>query len=360
MRTKDGRVLVAGSALHSFDTSGVDWTGRDFRRDLAVAKGSVQALWLGVPVPSNAAAGEYETTVTVGARGLAPKAVRAVLRVSGTPIPAGGDDEPERLSRLRWLDSRLAQDDGLVPPYTPVVVKGRTLSILGRTVELDASGFPRSIRSHFTPEVTSAAGPRRELLAAAIGARRRGTGRRAPPLDARRAEGDEAGRGRGRVAGNEPGRRAHRRRPRADRVRRHDRVRGRADEPTRRWISRDVRLELPLRADAARYAMGLGWKGGTRPDRLDWAWDVAKKNQDAIWVGDVNAGVQFTLQGRPLRAAAQHQLLPAEAARPARVVGQRREGHVPAGCRRAGRTSSGAAPARGGWRRARRSATTSA
>jgi hypothetical protein len=42
--------------------------------------------------------------------------------------------------------------------------------------------------------------------------------------------------------------------------------------------------------------MGLGWKGGLRPDRLDWAWDVAKKNQDAVWVGDVNAGVQLTLK----------------------------------------------------------------
>ncbi|MGZ5970930.1 MAG: glycoside hydrolase domain-containing protein [Polyangiales bacterium] len=91
-----------------------------------------------------------------------------MLRVAGSPLPAGGDDEPERLSRLRWLDSRLAQDDGLVPPYTPVVARGRTLSILGRTVELDASGFPRSIRSRFTPEVTSASGPPRELLAAPV------------------------------------------------------------------------------------------------------------------------------------------------------------------------------------------------
>ena len=151
LRAKDGRVLVPGSALHSFDTRGVDWTGRDFRRDLAVAKGSVQALWLGVPVPPNAAAGDYEATVTVGARGVSAKAVRIGLHIAGTPLPAGGDDEPERLSRLRWLDSRLAQDDGLVPPYTPVVAKGRTLSILGRTVELDASGFPRSIRAASRP-----------------------------------------------------------------------------------------------------------------------------------------------------------------------------------------------------------------
>jgi hypothetical protein len=59
---------------------------------------------------------------------------------------------------------------------------------------------------------------------------------------------------------------------------------------------RDVRVELPLRDDAIRYAMGLGWKGGRRPDRLEWTWDVAKKNQDSVWVGDVGAGIQLTMK----------------------------------------------------------------
>ena len=211
-------------------------------------------------------------------------------------MPAGGDDEPERLSRLRWLDSRLAQDDGLVPPYTPVVAKGRTLSILGRTVELDASGFPRSIRSRFTPEVTSAAGPPRELLAAAIALVVEGPdGARLPWTHDGPKVTKQAG-GRGRVAGDEPGRRAHRRRPRADRVRRNDRVRGRAEGGRGGGPARRPPRAAACATDVARYAMGLGWKGGTRPDRLDWTWDVAKKNQDAIWVGDVNAGVQLTLK----------------------------------------------------------------
>ena len=153
LRARDGRVLVPGSALHSFGTRGVDWTGRSFERSLGVAKGSVQALWIGVALPANAAPGEYETTLRVGARGLAAKEARLVVRVSGPAIRAAGDDEPGRLSRLRWLDSRLAQDDGLVPPYTAVVAKGRTLSVLGRSVELDSSGFP--VRSGAASRPTS-------------------------------------------------------------------------------------------------------------------------------------------------------------------------------------------------------------
>jgi hypothetical protein len=65
----------------------------------------------------------------------------------------------------------------------------------------------------------------------------------------------------------------------------------------------DIRLEIPFARDAARYMMGLGFKGGTRPRRFDWTWNV-QRNQDAVWLGDVNAGVQVSLKdehySRPL------------------------------------------------------------
>ena len=41
--------------------------------------------------------------------------------------------------------------------------------------------------------------------------------------------------------------------------------------------------------------MGLGFKGGERPASLDWKWEV-KNNQDSAWIGDINAGLQFTLK----------------------------------------------------------------
>lgn len=294
VRAAGGRVLVPGKALHSFNTRGVDWRGRDFARELGVKRSRVQALWLGVPLPPTAAAGEYEAIVRVGARGVPAQDVRFMLRVAGAPIPAGGDDEPARLSRLRWLDSRLAQDDGLVRPFTPVTVQGQTLSILGRSLDLDASGFPRAIRSRFTPELTSAAGPPRELLARPVA------------LVAERADGT-------RLAWASSGAKATRRGEGAAEWEATNRagaltavVRGRLEfdgalEYTVALTASaavelgDVRLELPLRDDVARFAMGLGFKGGTRPQAFDWTWDVAKRNQDAIWVGDVNAGVQLLL-----------------------------------------------------------------
>jgi hypothetical protein len=58
---------------------------------------------------------------------------------------------------------------------------------------------------------------------------------------------------------------------------------------------RDIRLEIPLADSVARFFMGMGRKGGVRPDTMTWRWDQTK-NQDAAWIGDVNAGLQFTLK----------------------------------------------------------------
>ena len=87
------------------------------------------------------------------------------------------------------------------------------------------------------------------------------------------------------------------------RLRREHRVHRRSQRRESTAV-RDIRLEIPFAADVARYLMGMGRKGGVRPDTMTWRWDVAKRNQDAAWIGDVNAGLQFTLKdehyARPL------------------------------------------------------------
>ena len=58
---------------------------------------------------------------------------------------------------------------------------------------------------------------------------------------------------------------------------------------------RDIRLTLPFRHDVARLFMGMSQMGGWAPGQYDWRWDVTR-NQDAVWLGDINAGVQLTLK----------------------------------------------------------------
>ncbi len=152
------------SAFTCFNLGGVDSAAQPFARALAVPKGQVQPVWCGVQVPESAQAGEYAGSATVAARGTAPVSVPLTIRVAPTIIPAHGDDEPWRLSRLRWLNSTMAVDDDLVKPYTPVTVTGRTVGVLGRTVTLNALGFPDQIESRFAIEMTHLAEQGRKVL----------------------------------------------------------------------------------------------------------------------------------------------------------------------------------------------------
>ena len=289
--------VIPASAFRSFDTGGVDWQGRAFVRPLDVAVGKVQALWMGVEVPDSAEPGEYVGTVTVAPDGLEATTIPIRLTVARQRIADHGDDEPWRLSRLRWLDSRLALDTGLVRPYTPVAVDRarRTVSVLGRTVALDASGFPRQVTSYFTEEMTTIGRAGRPVLAAPI----------------RLVVEDTSGRP---LAWRHAGVRFTRVLPGAalweavstggPPLSLHVAAQMDFDGNIEYTVAlvaaravpvRDVRLEIPFAADVARYLMGMGRKGGARPDTMTWRWDRAN-NQDAAWIGDVNAGLQFTLK----------------------------------------------------------------
>jgi Family of unknown function (DUF6067) len=101
-----------------------------------IEKGDIQPLWCGVQAPVDATSREISTTVTVTAVGEA--ATRVPFRLAITPeiVRNAGDDEPTRLSRLRWIDSTLAVDDGIVPPYTP---DSGALLLNANSVTLDLS-----------------------------------------------------------------------------------------------------------------------------------------------------------------------------------------------------------------------------
>lgn len=293
---------IPATAIRCFNQGGVDWQGRDFTTRVDVPRGRIQPIWCGVQVPLGAGAGLYRGRLTVSAAGRPPVPVSLTLTVTADTIRNGGADQPWRLARLAWLDSRLDEDHGIVPPYTPVSRRGDTLGVLGRQLALGPDGMPSGIRSFFTVEMTSIGATPREVLAGPV---------RLVAEDATGAELPWKASGLRIVehdtgiivwqAGGEAG-------PLRMAVRGSLEFDGNAEFSVAVTAAtaatlRDIRLEIPLRPDVARYMMGLGVKGGRRPDSLDWAWDV-KHNQDGAWLGDVNAGLQFSLKddhySRPL------------------------------------------------------------
>ena len=293
---------IPSKRFNCINQGGVDHEGRAFVHQVNVAMGSVLALWCGVDVPEDISPGQYTGDITIAAKDTPSKRVKLTLQVSGDAIRNHGDDEPDRLSRIRWLDSTLAQDDGIVPPYTPVVVQKNSLHILGRTMALGADGLPRSIESYFDETMTEMAKAPRELLAAPISLSILNTaGHPIPwtPSLPRFLEQHE-GRAAWEAASNVG--------PLQVNVHGEMEFDGSvtysvAVRALRETKLQDIQLKLPFKADVARYVMGLGLQGGTRPASFDWKWNV-KHNQDGAWIGDVNAGLQFRLQddrySRPL------------------------------------------------------------
>jgi len=288
-----GRAIPA-AALRCINLGGTDWAGRPFRKTVSVPKDAVQALWCGVQIPRDAKPGLYHSTVTVSAKGVAPQQIALHLAVSQEVAEDHGDGDLWRYTRLRWLDSTIGLDDAAVPPFTPLQVRGRSVRCLGREVRFAGGGLPESIRSFFPMAVDAVDAEPREILAAPMAFVAQTadgsiawSSRRATVL--KKAEGVLVRETRS--AGG----------PLALRCRTTMEFDGYINveltlKATEAVAAKDLRLEIPLRRDVARYMIGMGKTGGYRPKTWTWRWD-RNKHQDSLWVGDVNAGVQLKLKG---------------------------------------------------------------
>lgn len=274
-----------------YNLEGVDWKGRRFTKKVTVAKGRVQPLWFGVQVPENAAPGEYRTKIAIRPENLPPAEVSVSINVLDQTIKNSGDDDLWRYARLRWLNSTIGLDDDPVPPYTPVKRKDRTVEVLGRTFRFGDDGFLESICGTFNRSVDRMDAPPREILAGPI------------RFLVETADGEKSFTGGNpKVLDQKSGAIAWKSTSRAGSLALHCEAKLESDGYVNYWLTlsetepkevvelKDVRLEIPIAREVAKYMMGLGRKGGNRPDKWDWKWDARYANSH-FWIGDVGAGL---------------------------------------------------------------------
>lgn len=108
--------VIPGSAFRCFNLGGTDGLGRAFSRALTVPRGRIQALWRGVQIPAQAAAGTCAGRVLLGPRRGSKTAVRLVLDISDKVLEDSGVGEVWRHSRLKWLDSAAGREDEATAP----------------------------------------------------------------------------------------------------------------------------------------------------------------------------------------------------------------------------------------------------
>lgn len=308
LASADGQTVVPAKNFRCFNLGGIDDHGRPFTRSIDIAKRKIQPLWCGVQIPEDAIPGTTSGEIVTKANGNDARKTRVEVTIEDRSIRNHGDDDPFNMSRLRWLDSTLAEDHSVVAPYTPIEVSGNDLSILGRKIHLGQDGLPTSIESSFAIEMTRLRNQSRPILAAPIKLLiedGQGTTRGLLPTKfafVKKSAGVVKWESEGKLSSLEAS------------ISGQLEFDGSIDytvaiKSEKPFDVRDIRLEIPFSGDVARYAMGLGLKGTAAPEHYDWKWDV-ERNQDSAWIGDVNAGLQFSLRDdkyvRPLNTDFYH------------------------------------------------------
>lgn len=293
LRNPDGQIVVPKSNFTCFNTEGVDWVGESMDPVCSVEHGRVRALWMGVQIPEDLGENSYEGEVIVDPEGLPARSVRLIIDVGGPVLADAGDSEPWRHSRLRWLNSTIAEDDDLVPPFTPIGVNKDKIHCLGRTVQLNKMGLPKKIQSFFAPEMTHIIKKAKEILESDI--------RFIVQTNNKKLKWKSSGfqisqTGEGKAIWKAVNTSGAITMTISAEMEFDGNLEFQIDLATDSDIDvEDIRLEIPMQNDAAVYMMGMGQKGGFRPDSFDWTWAV-DKNQDGIWVGDINGGLQVSFK----------------------------------------------------------------
>jgi len=294
--------IISSSLFQSFNTEGINWDGKFFNKVCPIALGKVQALWCGVQIPAGTSPGIYRGKVFIKPTGMKESSIQLIFHVTDAVLEDAGDSEPWRHSRLRWLNSKLAFDDETVPPFTAIKTQGLNFTILGRQLTIGESGLPTQIQSFFSPDVTKMTDSGRSLLHSPF---------RLLVLSSSNKIMDWIGEG-PHITRQRPGAVDWTARSTSGPLALECQARIECDgfvqfqvhlSTSKPLLVQDIRLEIPLLEEAALYMMGMGAKGGFRPKNFTWKWDQSK-NQDSLWVGDVNGGLQCSFRAenysRPL------------------------------------------------------------
>ena len=281
--------IISSEDMTCFNRGGIDFRGNEFAKKVNVPAGRIQALWMGIDL-SGVEEGTYKGSVSVISGG-EKQAVPIKLKVSGEAVPNHGYNEDKRLSRLNWLNSTVGIDEEITKGYLPVKIEENKVSILGRTLNISDNGLPSSIVSFFSTSNESVVATGEPVV------------RKPFRFIIEKTDGE--------IIRFQPGKLEFLNQTKSKVA---WRVLNTSNECDLECIGQmeydgfvdyklkitakvplkvnDIRLEIPVVKEKAKYMMGLGHEGGFLTAGWKWKWDVSG-NQDMLWVGSVNGGVRI-------------------------------------------------------------------
>ncbi|GAO42153.1 glycoside hydrolase domain-containing protein [Flavihumibacter petaseus] len=294
---------IPAAQLSCINTNGTDYKASPLTKTVPVSKGQVQALWCLLHIPQATLPGTYKGTVTIQTTSGQPATVPVSITVDNKALSDAGISEPWKQTRLHWLNSTLYQENTVVAPYTPLELSGNRISLLGRSLELAPDGLPKSIQTYFTPEMTGMTQQPNQLLSDPISLRivdASGDQQLLPPGGFKITKQSP-----GTIEWTVTAKNAALQYDLNGSIEFDGFMTYTIAITALNDVSlNDINLQIPFTTKASKYMMGLGQKGGARPENFQWKWEVATKNQDGAWIGGVNAGLQYSLRdetySRPL------------------------------------------------------------
>jgi hypothetical protein len=287
--------VIPASAISCLNTDGISAEGKPFKKTVDVEQGHIQAMWCLVNIPAETKPGKYVGTATITAVGLPAREIKITLNVSDKLLKDKGISEPWKQTRLAWLNSTMAQQNAVIKPYIPLKVEGNTISLLGRKLTLGQNGFPSQINTYFTEEMTSIGTTPNHVLAQPFQFNVKDKAGNIEKWKAAQLK----------IKQTEPGTVTWTSTSSNKDVSLNVSARVEFDGFINYQVKvtalndaslSDIQMVIPFSKQASEYMMGLNEKGSKRADNYEWHWDVAHKNQDGAWIGNVNAGLQFSLR----------------------------------------------------------------
>jgi hypothetical protein len=285
---EDGTSIPAGK-MTCFNVGGTDHRGTPFSKIVNIAAGRVHALWIGIDL-SDVKEGIYEGRV-YAVSGKHMQSLPIQLEVTGDKVADHGFKEGKRLSRMAWLNSTMGLNNEITRGYEEIAREGNLIKILGRTVSIAPSGLPAQITSFFEPSnqflvpdgeavtshpfrfiVEKENGEMIEFEPAALEFTDRSPSHLSWQVIHNGEECELVCKGRMEYDGYMDYELAL--------------------QSKESLKVKDIRLEIPINKNKGKYMMGLNHEGGLRTPQWEWKWDTTK-NQDMLWIGDVNGGLRF-------------------------------------------------------------------
>lgn len=144
--TVESVTCTGGAKLCCINTDVTDKYGNRHSQKIKLKKDELQPLFFTVETERAGECVPEEIKIVTDKESTV---LKFIFKVNDTPIANRGYNDLWRLSRLKWLNSAMAQDDTLVKPYTEPTADGNTVSILGRVAEYAANGLPSQFGSEF-------------------------------------------------------------------------------------------------------------------------------------------------------------------------------------------------------------------